>query len=60
MEQKRWVFYMEYARLAVILYLPFYSASYWQIKTACIIFVLLMLTSYYNTLQKNYYRYVLK
>lgn len=59
MEQKRWVFYMEYIRLAVILYLPFYSASYWQIKTAVIIFVLTMIVSYYNTLQKNYYRYVL-
>jgi alkylglycerol monooxygenase len=60
MEQKRWVFYMEYIRLAVLLYLPFYSTSHWQIKTALIIFVLMMITSYYNTLQKNYYRYVLK
>jgi sterol desaturase/sphingolipid hydroxylase (fatty acid hydroxylase superfamily) len=60
MEQKRWVFYMEYIRLAVILYLPFYSTSYWQLKTALIIFVLTMIISYYNTLQKNYYRYVLK
>lgn len=60
MEQKRWVFYMEYIRLAVLLYLPFYSTSHWQIKTALIIFVLFMITSYYNTLQKNYYRYVLK
>jgi sterol desaturase/sphingolipid hydroxylase (fatty acid hydroxylase superfamily) len=60
MEQKSWVFYMEYIRLAVLLYLPFYSPSYWQIKIALIIFVLFMITSYYNTLQKNYYRYVLK
>ncbi|MGF2413202.1 sterol desaturase family protein [Ferruginibacter sp.] len=60
MEQKRWVFYMEYIRLAVLLYLPFYSTSYWQMKTALIIFVLCIIISYYNTLQKNYYRYVLK
>ncbi len=60
MEQKRWVFYMEYARLSVFLYLPFYSTSYWQIKTAAIIFILLMIISYYNTLQKKYYRYVLQ
>jgi len=60
MEQKRWVFYMEYIRLAVILYLPFYTFSYWQLKTAVIIFVLAMIISYYNTLQKSYYRYVLK
>jgi len=60
MEQKRWVFYMEYIRLSVFLYLPFYSASYWQIKTACIIFILLITISYYNKLQKKYFRYVLK
>jgi sterol desaturase/sphingolipid hydroxylase (fatty acid hydroxylase superfamily) len=60
MEQKRWVFYMEYIRLAVVLYLPFYNISYWQLKTAFILFVLTMIISYYNTLQKKYYRYVLK
>jgi len=60
MEQKRWVFYMEYIRLAVILYLPFYSFSYWQLKISCSIFLVMIVIAYYNTLQKNYYRYVLK
>ena len=60
MEQKRWVFYMEYIRMAVILYLPFYSTSYWQIKIIVILFIATLILSYYRTLQKNYYRYVLK
>jgi sterol desaturase/sphingolipid hydroxylase (fatty acid hydroxylase superfamily) len=60
MEQKRWVFYMEYIRMAVILYLPFYSTSYWQIKIVVILFITTFIISYYRTLQKNYYRYVLK
>jgi len=60
MEQKRWVFYMEYIRLAVLLYLPFYSMSHWQLKISVIIFLVLIVIAYYNTLQKNYYRYVLK
>lgn len=59
MEQKRWVFYMEYIRMAVILYLPFYSTSYWQIKIVVILFIATLILSYYRTLQKNYYRYVL-
>ncbi len=60
MEQKRWVFYMEYIRMAVILYLPFYSSSYWQIKIIVILFITTLILLYYRTLQKNYYRYVLK
>jgi alkylglycerol monooxygenase len=60
MEQKRWVFYMEYIRLAVLLYLPFYSFNHWQLKTSVIIFLVMIVIAYYNTLQKNYYRYVLK
>jgi alkylglycerol monooxygenase len=60
MEQKRWVFYMEYIRLAVILYLPFYSYNHWQLKTPVIIFLVMIVIAYYDTLQKNYFRYVLK
>jgi alkylglycerol monooxygenase len=60
MEQKRWVFYMEYLRLAVVFYLPFYSTEFLFAKMVVIMLVFAILVSYHHTLSKKYYRYVLK
>jgi len=58
MEQKRWVFYLEYLRLVIILVLPFYSFDHWQIKLAILLLLLLVLVGWYNSLQRKYFRYV--
>jgi alkylglycerol monooxygenase len=60
MEQKRWVFYLEYLRLLIFLLLPFYSFTYWQIKLSIILILFIVLIAWYNSIQKKYFRYVYK
>jgi alkylglycerol monooxygenase len=58
MEQKRWVFYLEYLRLLILLVLPFYSLEYWQPKLLILLVLLSVLFVWYSPIQKKYYRYV--
>lgn len=58
MEQKRWVFYIEYIRLLIIFALPFNSLDYWQIKGLIVLILLLPLLGWYQSIQKRYLYYV--
>ena len=58
MEQKKWVFYLEYFRLLLLLLLPFYSFNHWQIKLLILLILLSVLLAWYSPIQKKYYRYV--
>ncbi len=58
MEQKRWVFLVEFMRLAVMLSLSFYSFAYWQAKALLVLLLLLTLLIYYRPIRKNYLQYV--
>jgi alkylglycerol monooxygenase len=59
MEQKRWVFYLEYLRLVIVLVLPFYSFHFWEIKLAILFVLLFVLIIWYTPLQQKYFTYVL-
>lgn len=54
MEQKRWVFLVEYLRLAVFLMLPFYSFQFWQTKLFIAFLLMGALLFYYRPIKKNY------
>jgi alkylglycerol monooxygenase len=58
MEQKRWVFYIEYLRLSIVFLLPFYSFEYWQVKLFAVIISFIPLIIYYNFIQKKYFSFV--
>ncbi len=58
MEQKRWVFYIEYLRLSIVLLLPFYSFEYWQLKLFIVLIAFVPLIAWYNFIQKKYFSYV--
>jgi alkylglycerol monooxygenase len=58
MEQKRWVFYIEYLRLSIMLLLPFYSFEYWQIKLLIVLIAFIPLIAWYNSIQRKYFSYV--
>jgi alkylglycerol monooxygenase len=60
MEQKRWIFYLEYLRLLLFLLLPFYSFNYWQLKLFIIMVLFIALIARYNSIQKKYFMYVYK
>ncbi|MEI9942796.1 MAG: sterol desaturase family protein [Chitinophagaceae bacterium] len=54
MEQKRWIFLVEFLRFTVILFMPFYSTAYWQTKLFIIVLLLITLLIYYRSINKNY------
>lgn len=54
MEQKRWVFLVEYLRLSVFLMLPFYSFQFWQTKLFIAFLLMSILMLYYRPIKKNY------
>jgi alkylglycerol monooxygenase len=54
MEQKRWIFIVEFLRLAVILLIPFYSTAYWQTKLFIILVLVGLLVYYYRDIKRNY------
>lgn len=54
MEQKRWVFLVEYLRLSVFLMLPFYSFQFWQTKLFIAFLLMSILLLYYRPIKKNY------
>ncbi|MET0391968.1 MAG: sterol desaturase family protein [Chitinophagaceae bacterium] len=58
MEQKRWVFLVEYLRLSVVLMLPFYSFQFWQTKLFIAFLLLGVLLLYYGPIKKNYLQQV--
>lgn len=58
MEQKRWIFLVEFFRLSVFLTLPFYSLQFWQTKLFIVILLGGILLLYYHTIKKNYLSYV--
>ena len=60
MEQKRWIFYLEYLRLLLFLLLPFYSFHYWQIKLFILLLLFMVVIAWYNPIQKKYFMYVYK
>jgi alkylglycerol monooxygenase len=58
MEQKRWVFLVEYLRLSVFLMLPFYSFQFWQTKLFIALLLGVVMLLYYRPIKKNYLTYV--
>ncbi|HEX7846835.1 MAG TPA: sterol desaturase family protein [Chitinophagaceae bacterium] len=58
MEQKRWIFFVEFLRFSVLLLFSFYSLAYWQTKVLLILLLLATLLLYYRTIRKNYLQYV--
>ena len=60
MEQKRWVFLVEFLRLSVILMLPFYSFQFWQTKLFIAFLLAGVLLIYYKPIKRNYLSYIYK
>ena len=58
MEQKSWVFYLEYLRLIVLLLIPFYSFQYWPLQLSIAVVLLLVLITWHESIQQKYYQYV--
>ncbi len=58
MEQKRWVFYLEYFRLVIVFVLPFYSSYFWEIKLSILMMLLFVFIMWRQPIQKKYYNYV--
>jgi alkylglycerol monooxygenase len=58
MEQKKWVFYLEYLRFIIVLLIPFYSLHYWQLQLSILIVLLLVLLTWHESIQQKYYQYV--
>ncbi|MGC4035757.1 MAG: sterol desaturase family protein [Chitinophagaceae bacterium] len=58
MEQKQWIFLIEFLRLGVLLLFVFYSYSFWQWKLVCIASVLVILLYHYGRIKRNYLAYV--
>lgn len=60
MEQKRWVFLVEFLRLSVLLMLPFYSFQFWQTKLFIAFLLGGVLLFYYRPIRRNYLAYIYK
>jgi alkylglycerol monooxygenase len=60
MEQKRWVFLVEFLRLSVTLMLPFYSFQFWQTKLFIAFLLAGVLLIYYKSIKRNYLSYIYK
>lgn len=58
MEQKRWIFLVEFLRFTVILLIPFYSTAYWQTKLSIVLILVGVLLGYYHSIKRNYLTYV--
>lgn len=58
MEQKRWIFLVEFLRFTILLLMPFYSTAFWQTKLFIIILLIAVLLFYYRSIRKNYLSYV--
>jgi alkylglycerol monooxygenase len=58
MEQKKWVFLVEFLRLSVVLMLPFYSFQFWQTKLFIAFLLGGVLLTYYRPIKKNYLEYI--
>lgn len=58
MEQKRWVFLVEFLRLSVFLTLPFYSMQFWQTKLFIAFVLAGVVLLYYHSIKRNYLAYV--
>ena len=58
MEQKRWIFYIEYSRLLIMFALPFHSLDHWELKLVTVIILLLPLVGWYYSIRKRYLKYV--
>lgn len=58
MEQKQWIFLVEFLRLSVLMLFFFYSYSQWQWKLTVIIFMMMTLLFYYRPIKKSYLAYV--
>lgn len=58
MEQKQWIFLVEFLRLSVIMMFLFCSFAFWQWKLFWIVSLLSILLFYYRPIKKNYLAYV--
>lgn len=58
MEQKRWIFLVEFLRLSVFFFLSFYSLAFWQAKLLTIILLGIIVLIYYQPIKKGYLTYV--
>lgn len=58
MEQKKWIFLVESLRMAVLLFLSFYSLDFWQVKMMVILLFAGVLVFYYDQIRRAYLLYV--
>lgn len=58
MEQKRWIFLVEFLRFSVLLLLSFYSMAYWQQKLLFILTLVIVVLIWYRTIKQTYLSYV--
>jgi alkylglycerol monooxygenase len=58
MEQKRWIFDVEYLRISVLLLFSFYTTTYWQLKLSAILLLIVVFFMFYGSIKRNYLAYV--
>lgn len=58
MEQKRWVFYLEFSRLELLLLLPFCYPGPWQIKLFVLLSASFAALAWFKPLEQKYFRYI--
>jgi alkylglycerol monooxygenase len=58
MEQKKWIFLIESLRMAVLLFLSFYSLAFWQVKIMIILLLAGIVVFYYDQIRTAYLMYV--
>lgn len=58
MEQKRWIFLVEFLRLIAIAFFSFYSFAFWKLKLLAIFLFLTVILLFYKSLKNLYLNYV--
>jgi sterol desaturase/sphingolipid hydroxylase (fatty acid hydroxylase superfamily) len=58
MEQKRWVFYLEFSRFMLLLLVPFCFPDFWPTKLFILLAGFLATLAWFKPLEQKYFRYV--
>lgn len=58
MEQKRWIFLVEFLRFIAIAFFSFYSFAFWKLKLVAIFLFLAIVLLFYKSLRRIYLNYV--
>lgn len=58
MEQKRWIFVIEFLRFITITFCSFYTFAFWKLKLLLIFLIFSVILLFYNSIKKIYLNYV--